>query len=73
MLITLSRDTCHNSDVPSISWKSRNAFHFPLPRKAEVLSQSVIEFTTIRAPHEVVVNIAWVELHRKFAPLPFFM
>ena len=38
-----------------------------------MLSQPVIEFTPIRAPHEEVVNIARVELHRKFAPLPFFM
>ena len=28
-----------------------------------MLSQPVIEFTPIRAPHEAVVNIAWVDLH----------
>ena len=50
-----------------------HAFNFPLPKKAEMLSQPVIEFTPIRAPHEAVVNIAWVELHRMFAPLPFIM
>ena len=38
-----------------------------------MLSQPVIEFTPIRAPHEAVVNIARVDLHRKFASLPFFM
>ena len=38
-----------------------------------MLSQPVFEFTPVRAPHEAVVNIAWVKLHRMFAPLPFFM
>ena len=38
-----------------------------------MLSQPVIDFTSIRAPHEAVVNITWVELHIMFAPLPFFM
>ena len=38
-----------------------------------MLSQPVIECTLIRAPHEAVVNIAWVELHITFAPLPFLM
>ena len=33
----------------------------------------MFEFTPIRAPHEAVLNIAWVKLHRMFAPLPFFM
>ena len=36
-----------------------------------MLSQPVIQFT--RAPYEAVVNITGVDLHRKFAPLPFFM
>ena len=31
-----------------------------------MLSQPVIEFTPIRAPHEAVVNMAWVELHILF-------
>ena len=38
-----------------------------------MLSQPVIEFTPIRAPHDALVNIAGVDLHRKFGPLPFFM
>ena len=38
-----------------------------------MLSQPVFEFTPITAPHELVVNIAWVELHLIFAPVPFFM
>ena len=59
--ITLSRDTRHNSDVPQIGWTSWTAFHFPLPKEAEMLSQPVIEFTPIRASHEAVANIAWVE------------
>ena len=59
--ITLSRDTCHNSDVPQIGWTSWTAFHFPLPKEAEMLSQPVIELTPIRASHEAVANIAWVE------------
>ena len=54
-------------------WRSWIAFHFPLPKKAAMLSQPVIEFTTRRAPQEAVVNITWVELHIMFAPLPFFM
>ena len=33
-----------------------------------MLSQPVIEFTQIRAPHEAVVNIAGVDLQRKFVP-----
>ena len=49
ILITLSRDTGHNSDVPSIGWSSWTAFHFPLPKKAEILSRPVIEFTPIKA------------------------
>ena len=72
-MITLSRDTRHNSDVPSIGWRSLIAFHFPLPKKAAMLSQPMIEFTPRRAPQEAVVNIAWVELHIMFTPLPFFM
>ena len=36
-----------------------------------MLSQPVIEFTPMRAPHEAVITFSWVELHRKFAPLPF--
>ena len=36
-----------------------------------MLSQPLIEFTPIRAHHKAGVNIAWVELHRNFAPLPF--
>ena len=38
-----------------------------------MLSQPVVEFTPIRTPHEAVVNFAAVDLHRTFAPLPFFM
>ena len=73
ILITLSCNTRHNSDVPSIGWRSWTAFLFPLPKKAEMLSQPIIKFTPIGAPYEAVVDIALVELHRKFAPLPFFM
>ena len=36
-----------------------------------MLSQPVFEFTPIRAPHEAVVNIAWVKLHRMFCLFPF--
>ena len=71
ILITLSRDTRHNSDVPSIGWRSWIAFHFPLPKKAAMLSQPMIEFTPRRAPQEAVVNIAWVELHIMFHVAPF--
>ena len=38
-----------------------------------MLSQPIIKLTPIGAPYEAVVDIALVELHRKFAPLPFFM
>ena len=60
----------HDHDHSIWSW---TAFQFPLLKKAEMLSKPVFEFTPIRAPHEAVVNIAWVKLHRMFAPLPFFM
>ena len=63
ILITLSRDTRHNLDVPSIGWWSWTVFNFPLPKKAEILSQTVIQFTPIRAPHEAVVNITRVDLN----------
>ena len=36
-----------------------------------MLSQPVFEFTPVRAPHEAVVNIAWVKLHRMFCLFPF--
>ena len=71
ILITLSRDTRHNLDATIIGWRSWTAFHFPfnLPKKAEMLSQPLIEFTPIRAHHKAGVNIAWVELHRNFGPI----
>ena len=65
----LGRKVCMIMHRSIWSW---TAFHFPLLKKEEMLSKPVFEFTPIRAPHEAVVNIAWVKLHRMFAPLPFF-
>ena len=67
-------DTHHSSEVPFTELEKLDCFHFPLPKKSEILSELVIEFTPIlrtrvytdiKDPHEAVVNIAWVELHRK--------
>ena len=44
ILITLSRDTGHNSDTPSSGWSGWTAFHFPLPKKEEMSSRPVIDF-----------------------------
>ena len=66
----LGRKVCMIMHRSKWSW---TAFHFPLLKKEEMLSKPVFEFTPIRAPHEAVVNIVWVKLHRMFAPLPVFM
>ena len=59
-------DTHYSLDVTSIELEKLDCFHFLLPKKSEdLIRASDRVYTDIKDSNEVVVNIAWVELHKK--------
>ena len=61
---------------PPLNWRSWTAFHFPLSKKSEMLSQLVIESTPIRALMKQWLTFpgwSWTErsVILVFVPLPF--